>query len=110
HDLDEAIRIGDQIAIMKDGEICQIGTPAEIVGRPANDYVAQFVRNISRLHLITAGEIARPLAPQAERPAQSVAASASLAEVIDLLARDNESLAVTTEGAAPAVICARDVL
>lgn len=46
HDLDEAIRIGTRIAIMKDGEIVQIGTAKEIIGNPADDYVAEFVANI----------------------------------------------------------------
>ena len=49
HDLDEAIRIGDRIAIMKDGVIVQIGTPEEIAMHPADDYVKKFVQGISRL-------------------------------------------------------------
>lgn len=48
HDLDEAIRIGDRIAILKDGEISQMGTPDEILDAPANDYVAAFVRDVKR--------------------------------------------------------------
>ena len=51
HDLDEAIRIGDRIAIMKDGVIIQVGTAEEIVLNPADAYVAEFVAGISRLHL-----------------------------------------------------------
>lgn len=54
HDLDEAMRIGDRIAIMKDGAFVQVGTPEEIVMRPADDFVADFVKGISRTHLITA--------------------------------------------------------
>ena len=54
HDLDEAIRMGSRIAIMKDGEIVQIGTPEEIVTQPADDYVADFVQGISRLKLVFA--------------------------------------------------------
>lgn len=57
HDLEEAIRIGDRIAIMKEGRIVQIGTPEEIVLRPADDYVASFVEGISRLHLVKAHSI-----------------------------------------------------
>ena len=41
HDLDEALKLGDRIAIMKDGRFVQVGTPAEIVGAPADDYVAR---------------------------------------------------------------------
>ncbi|SDP83550.1 ATP-binding cassette domain-containing protein, partial [Desulforhopalus singaporensis] len=54
HDLDEAIRIGHRIAIMKDGVLVQIGTPEDIVTQPADDYVADFVAGISRLHLVYA--------------------------------------------------------
>lgn len=54
HDLDEAIRMGSRIAIMKDGEIVQTGTPEEIVTKPADDYVADFVAGISKLRLVYA--------------------------------------------------------
>ncbi|UFM67188.1 glycine betaine/L-proline ABC transporter ATP-binding protein (plasmid) [Paracoccus sp. MA] len=60
HDLDEAIRIGDRIAIMKDGVIIQTGTAEEIVMNPADQYVADFVAGISRLHLITAHSVMIP--------------------------------------------------
>jgi hypothetical protein len=69
HDLDEAIRIGSRIAIMKDGEIIQIGTPAEIVARPADAYVAAFVANTSRLNVVPAHSIMEdPQAYRARRP------------------------------------------
>ncbi|AWZ20261.1 glycine betaine/proline ABC transporter, ATP-binding protein [Roseovarius sp. TM1035] len=61
HDLDEAIRVGSRIAIMKDGRIVQTGTPEEIVTRPADDYVRTFVQNISKLGLITARTVMEPL-------------------------------------------------
>ncbi|VDC26642.1 quaternary amine ABC transporter ATP-binding protein [Pseudogemmobacter humi] len=66
HDLDEAIRIGDRIAIMKDGVLVQIGTPEQIVTEPADDYVAEFVAGISKLDLVTAGRIMQPLAQYAQ--------------------------------------------
>ena len=57
HDLDEAIRIGNRIAIMKDGRIVQIGTPEDIVTKPADDYVKDFVEGISKLKLVFAHSI-----------------------------------------------------
>lgn len=57
HDLDEAIRMGNRIGIMKDGEIVQIGTAEDIVTAPADDYVADFVAGISRLKLVSAKKI-----------------------------------------------------
>ncbi|MGM0442712.1 MAG: quaternary amine ABC transporter ATP-binding protein [Fibrobacterota bacterium] len=57
HDLDEALKLGDRIAIMKDGWIVQIGTPEEILTRPADDYVSAFVENVDRSTIITARSI-----------------------------------------------------
>lgn len=61
HDLDEAIRIGDRIAIMKDGALVQVGTPEEIVTNPVDDYVADFVAGISKLDLVSAGTVMEPV-------------------------------------------------
>ena len=57
HDLDEAVRVGHRIAIMRDGMVVQIGTPEEIVVNPADDYVADFVKGISRLKVVQAKTI-----------------------------------------------------
>ena len=61
HDLDEAVRIGDRIAIMRDGKIVQIGTPEEIVTNPEDDYVSDFVAGISRLKVVRARAVMRPI-------------------------------------------------
>jgi glycine betaine/proline transport system ATP-binding protein len=58
HDLDEALRLGDHIAILKDGELSQVGTGEEILLNPADDYVARFVRDVNRGRVVTAGSIA----------------------------------------------------
>lgn len=57
HDLDEALRIGDRIALMKDGEIVQIGTPEEILMSPSNEYVERFVEDVDLAKVLTAGHI-----------------------------------------------------
>ena len=59
HDLDEAMRIGDRIAIMKDGQVIQVGTPDEILRSPANDYVRNFVRGVDAASVFKAADIAR---------------------------------------------------
>lgn len=59
HDLDEAIRIGDRIAIMQNGEICQIGTPEEIINNPANEYVKSFFKGVDVTSVLTAGHIVK---------------------------------------------------
>jgi glycine betaine/proline transport system ATP-binding protein len=57
HDLDEALKIGDHIALMKDGEIVQIGSPEDILLSPASDYVARFVENVNRSLALTAASV-----------------------------------------------------
>ena len=57
HDLNEALRIGDKIALMKDGSIVQIGSPEEILTHPANDYVEKFVEDVDRSKVLTAENI-----------------------------------------------------
>ncbi len=57
HDLDEALLLGDHIAILKDGTVRQAGTGAEILTRPADDYVARFVHDVNRARILTCGQI-----------------------------------------------------
>ncbi len=99
HDLDEAIRIGHRIAIMKDGVIVQIGTPEQIVMNPADDYVREFVQGISKLKLVKAHSIMEPVesygkpldgAPRADH-------EADLDQLIDL-AVGTELPVVITDG------------
>ena len=61
HDLDEAVRVGHRIAIMRDGEVVQIGTPEEIVVNPSDEYVADFVKGISRLKVVQAKTIMKSI-------------------------------------------------
>ena len=63
HDLAEAMKVGDRIAIMRDGAIVQMGTAEDLVLNPADDYVADFIRDIPKSHVLTLQAIARPPAP-----------------------------------------------
>ena len=60
HDLMEALKLGDRIAIIKDGHFVQVGTPEEVVARPADEYVADFTRDVPRAHVLTARSIMKP--------------------------------------------------
>jgi glycine betaine/proline transport system ATP-binding protein len=60
HDLDEALRLGTRIAILKDGVVVQVGTPAEILLSPADDYVAAFVRDVNRARALTVEAVMKP--------------------------------------------------
>ncbi|MCP4746738.1 MAG: glycine betaine/L-proline ABC transporter ATP-binding protein ProV [Desulfobacteraceae bacterium] len=63
HDLDEALRIGDRIAIMEAGRVVQVGTPEDILQNPADDYVRAFFRGVDPTNVISAGDIARDTYP-----------------------------------------------
>lgn len=74
HDLDEALRIGDRITIMKGGSIVQIGTPEDILTNPENDYVERFVEDVDRSKVFTAGHVMkRPETVNAEKDGPRVA-------------------------------------
>ena len=60
HDLDEALLLGDHIAILRDGVLRQVGRPAEILAAPADDYVARFVRDVNRARVIRCGDLVEP--------------------------------------------------
>ncbi len=59
HDLQEALKLGDRILIMRDGEIVQIGTPAQVVAEPADDYIRDFVSDVPRSHVLTLRYVCR---------------------------------------------------
>jgi glycine betaine/proline transport system ATP-binding protein len=102
HDLEEAIKLGNHIGIMRDGRIIQIGTPEEIVGRPADDYVADFVRGVSRLKLLRAEHIMQPLSGEAIAAGQARARpETGLETLIDLMIRTPGGIAIETEAAKP---------
>ena len=84
HDLDEAVRIGNRIAIMRDGRIVQIGTPEDIVMLPADDYVAEFVAGISRLKVVRAHAVMRPLSEFESAHGPLAADARSFREDVDL--------------------------
>lgn len=113
HDLEEAIRIGDRIAIMKEGRIVQVGTPEEIVLRPADDYVADFVEGISRLHLVKAHSIMDTSAEAAKAAAAApqAAVGADLQTMIDLaLSKGADRIAIIAEGKIVGGVTREDLL
>ncbi len=84
HDLSEALRLGDRIAIMRDGRFVQVGTPEEVVGAPADDYVRNFVRDVPRSHVIAVGSVMS--APTEGPNAGTVAATTKVRDVVGLVA------------------------
>jgi glycine betaine/proline transport system ATP-binding protein len=84
HDVHEAFRLADRIAIMRDGVIIQIGTPAEIALSPANSYIAEFLRDIPILRAIKAGDVAQSLSSDVP-PARMVAAIELVENIVPML-------------------------
>jgi len=110
HDLQEAAKVGDRIAIMRDGALIQVGTPAELVANPKDEYVANFVRDIAKSHVLTMRYIARPL--------RSDESAANIELNADMIIRDglpaildaHHPVHVTDSGKSIGVVAAEDVL
>jgi len=105
HDLDEAMKIGNRIAIMEDGRIVQAGTPQEIVLKPANAYVEQFVQHMNPLNVMTGATIMKKLA-RPKRVAAGKSApvmmtpDATMREIIAECWRSGKSVMIGTDGKA----------
>ncbi len=116
HDLDEAVRIGDRIAIMRDGKMVQMGTAEDIVMDPADDYVADFVAGISRLKVVHAHVVMQPIeaftSSHGPIPADAprVNAQESLSNLINLAIDDANPILVEEGGADVGVITRADLL
>jgi glycine betaine/proline transport system ATP-binding protein len=114
HDLDEAIRIGDRIAIMKDGAMVQTGTAEQIVMAPADQYVADFVAGISRIHLVKAASVMMPVADFRDAPMSELARTGLEADIDALihlvLASPHQAVAVAEGDALCGVVTARTLL
>jgi len=97
HDFLEALRLADRIAIMKDGRVVQIGTPAELVLNPADDYVMEFTQDVPRVRVITAGEIITS-ADTDSGDLPTVDAQDNLEKIMPLFGSSPEGLIVKSEG------------
>jgi glycine betaine/proline transport system ATP-binding protein len=92
HDFAEAIKLGDRIAIMKDGAFDQVGTPAELITNPATDYVREFTTDIPKAKVLTAGDVMHPADGQA--PRGSVDSTATVESMLPDLLTDPRPLEV----------------
>ncbi|MBP1853352.1 choline ABC transporter ATP-binding protein [Rhizobium halophytocola] len=113
HDLDEAFRIGNRIAIMESGRIIQCGTPQEIVRNPADQYVADFVQHMNPIALLTARDVMKGGPGDAQgQPtvAGTTAPDTPLIDIMDVLARQPGTIGVVDKGAVIGTINTTDVL
>ena len=94
HDLSEALRLGDRIAIMRDGRFVQVGTPQEVVTDPADDYVRNFVRDIPRSHVVSVDAV---MEPGDGAVAGEVHTGTKVRDVVPLLANSDLPVAVVDD-------------
>ncbi|MFI7361672.1 glycine betaine/L-proline ABC transporter ATP-binding protein [Streptomyces sp. NPDC050149] len=98
HDLNEALKLGDRIALMRDGRIVQLGTPEEIVGSPADDYVRDFVRDVPREQVVTVRAAMRPADGAESDSGPALAPDATVSEAIEAVVRTGETARVVEDG------------
>ncbi|MFI1162339.1 glycine betaine/L-proline ABC transporter ATP-binding protein [Streptomyces sp. NPDC020801] len=98
HDLQEALRLGDRIALMRDGRIVQLGTPEEIVASPADDYVRAFVRDVPREQVLTVRTALRPASGAEAGDGPAIAPDATVSEAIEAVARAGSPVRVMDRG------------
>lgn len=102
HDLDEALRLGDRVAVLKDGLLVQVGTPVEIVTRPADAYVRAFVEDVNRTRVLRARDALEFAAPHASEGIDAARGR------IDANATLGEALAVIADGGGPVAVVGRN--
>ncbi|WP_436844066.1 quaternary amine ABC transporter ATP-binding protein [Streptomyces subrutilus] len=98
HDLSEALRLGDRIALMRDGRIVQLGTPEEIVGSPADDYVRDFVRDVPREQVLTVRSAMRPATDGEAGQGPALTPATTVVEAIEAVARSGGPARVVDGG------------
>jgi glycine betaine/proline transport system ATP-binding protein len=110
HDLLEALRLGDRIAIMRDGAIVQLGTPEELVGSPADEYVENFVRDIPRTHVLTLRWIMRDPHPGEERTGPELDVRTTVQDAVPLVAATDGPVRAVENGRVLGVVDRESVL
>ncbi|MEV5438522.1 glycine betaine/L-proline ABC transporter ATP-binding protein [Streptomyces sp. NPDC052682] len=98
HDLNEALKLGDRIALMRDGRVVQLGTPEEIVGSPADDYVREFVRDVPREQVMSVRTAMRRATADEAGSGPAVRPDATVSEAIEAVARAGAPARVVDEG------------
>ncbi|GIU97992.1 MAG: glycine/betaine ABC transporter ATP-binding protein [Actinomycetota bacterium] len=110
HDLAEALKLGDRIAIMKDGRFVQVGTPEEVVAHPADDYVADFTRDVPRAHVLTARAIMRPVNGEAPLDGPTVRTDTLVQALIPIVADADRTIRVVDDDRVVGVVDRTDVM
>jgi glycine betaine/proline transport system ATP-binding protein len=110
HDLSEAMKLGDRIAIMRDGAVVQMGTPEELVANPADDYVADFIRDIPKSHVLSVRAIARPLRDDEDSTGPEIDVSTIIRDATPVIIGAGRPVKVVEAGTLVGVVTSDDVL
>ncbi|CAB5240667.1 unannotated protein [freshwater metagenome] len=110
HDLSEAVKVGDRIAIMRDGALVQTGTPEELVANPVDEYVADFVRDIAKSHVLTLKYLARPAQSGEDIDGPELPANTIIRDALHLIVDQPKPVRVSDNGKALGIVTSEDVL
>lgn len=110
HDLSEAVKVGDRIAIMRDGAIVQIGTPEDLVANPADEYVANFVRDIAKSHVLTLKHLARKAQSGEATDGPELASNTIIRDAAQVILQSHKPVRVNDNGTALGIVSSEDVL
>ncbi|TMR12644.1 betaine/proline/choline family ABC transporter ATP-binding protein [Nonomuraea turkmeniaca] len=110
HDLSEALKLGDRILIMRDGELVQVGTPDEVVGAPADDYVRDFVSDVPRSHVLTLRWIMREALPDEPLDGPELGPDVVIRDAVHTVMSADRPVRVTQDGALLGVVTSAEIL
>ncbi len=110
HDLAEAMKVGDRIAIMRDGAVVQMGTPEDLVARPVDDYVADFTRDIPKSHVLTLRSVVRAPQQGEDMSGPELAADTIVREATTTILNSSAPIKVVDSGTLVGVVSSNDVL
>jgi glycine betaine/proline transport system ATP-binding protein len=110
HDLSEAMKLGDRIAIMRDGAVVQMGTAEDLIGKPADSYVADFMRDISKSHVLTLRYLARPARPGEATDGPELDSSTIIRDASQVISQYMKPVRVSENGKALGIVSSEDIL
>ena len=110
HDLQEAAKLGDRIAIMRDGALIQVGTPEQLVAAPADEYVENFVRDIAKSHVLTLRYLARPALEGEDLSGPELPADTIIRDATKVITSAHRPIRVTDNGKALGIVTSEDIL
>ena len=110
HDLSEAMKLGDRIAIMRDGAVVQMGTAEDLIGKPADSYVADFMRDISKSHVLTLRYLARPARPGEATDGPELDSSTIIRDASQVISQYMKPVRVSEKGKALGIVSSEDIL